>query len=408
MTRSTIRILPPHPLRPDYDRSLTKGGVHDDFQMRLEPQNFTTSYFTGLAARLAEALSHSPDDPSLRYKLAFVTMQNTPDAAALALADELLDSIEWSETPQHADAARLRHLLDGVLKRSAAPRSAGYTVQRVNWSINNRCPMSCRGCYNPFVDEQITFEQAKLIVDKLARHGSTDLVIAGGDPLLWEPIFDTVDHASAAGLNVALDTTGYTLTRENLDRLSPLSTLRLPLDGSTPEIQRAFRRSPDNDLISRFKQSLQMCDEAGFRRVRVHTVASLQNIDDLDAIAEIIFGYESVQQWVVFQWWGRRASRKLIQEMSVTAQEITDRLDKIREAHPGKTVIFAEATDREFLNFMIQSNGQVVTFAAGLSEEFIVGNLLTDEMGEIISHPILDHAAMRRGVPVSLQAADTS
>ncbi|MFF9011049.1 radical SAM protein [Streptomyces goshikiensis] len=408
MPQKILQILPPHPLRPDYDRSLAPGDVRDDFQRRLEPENFTAAHFTALAARLSEALKHSPDDPMLRYQLAFVTMQNAPNAAGLALADELLAGIQQSGAPHDGDVARLRHLLDGVLSRAGAVRPSDYTVQRVNWSINNRCPMSCRGCYNPFVDDQITYGQATMIVDKLARHGSTDLVIAGGDPLLWKPIFDTVDHAIGAGLKVALDTTGYTLTHEDLERLSRLSTLRLPMDGSTPEVQRAFRRSTDRDLTSRFKRSLQMCDDVGFRRVRVHTVASRQNIDDLEAIAEIVFGYDSVQQWVVFQWWGRRASRKLTEEMTVAAAEIESRLAKIRATYPDKAVIFAEATDREFLNFMIQSNGQVVTFAAGLSEEFIVGNLLTDEMEEIIAHPILDFAAMRRGVPVALQESGTS
>ncbi|MEU9147272.1 radical SAM protein [Streptomyces sp. NPDC048349] len=408
MPEKIPQILPPHPLRPDYDRSLAPGDIRDDFQKRLEPQNFNVAYLSRLAARMSEALKHSPDDPSLRYQLAFVTMQNAPTTSGLALADELLAGIRRRSGTDAAAVARLRQLLDGMLSRASSARPSDYTVQRVNWSINNRCPMACRGCYNPFVDDQITLGQATMIVDKLARHGTTDLVIAGGDPLLWEPIFDTVDYAIGTGLQVALDTTGYTLTHEKLERLTRLSTLRLPMDGSTHEVQRAFRRSADRDLTSRFKKSLQMCDDVGFRRVRVHTVASRQNVNDLEAIAEIIFGYESVQQWVVFQWWGRRASRALSDEMTVAAEEIESRMARIRAAHPDKEVIFAEATDREFLNFMIQSNGQVVTFAAGLAEEFIVGNLLHDEMGEIIAHPILDFAAMRRGVPVALQEAGAS
>ncbi|MFE5142938.1 radical SAM protein [Streptomyces fagopyri] len=393
-TRQHVEILPPHPLRAGYDRSLERGSIADDFQRRLEPDRFNPGYLGALAKRVEHAVRQDPADEAMRWRLAFLLLQNNATAAAVERAGDLLAG---TTLPQ---GRRLAHLLAGIQSRADRPR-AGCRVRRVNWSINNRCPMSCQGCYNPFAAEQIDLAQADWIIGKLAAHGTSDLVLAGGDPLLWPPIFDVVDHAVAAGLKVGLDTTGYTLTAEKLDRLRGLSSLRLPLDAVTADVQRAFRRSPDTGLLQALLDSLALCDAEGFDRVRVHTVASAENLHQLPELAVEIMSHRSVAQWVVFQWWGRRASPATIRRLGVAAEDVRAVLEEIRRDHPGREIHLAESSERELLNWMIQSSGQVVTFGSGAEEEFILGNLLTDEVEEILTHPILDFEAMSRGIPVT-------
>ncbi|MFI2611779.1 radical SAM protein [Kitasatospora sp. NPDC018619] len=393
-TRQHVEILPPHPLRAGYDRALERGSVADDFQRRLEPANFTPGYLAALTARVERDLLRDPADETTRWRLAFLLLQNNATAAAVERAEGLLAG---ATLPQ---SRRLAQLVAGIRSRAGRPR-AGRRVRRVNWSINNRCPMSCQGCYNPFAAEQIDLAQAELIIAKLAAHGTTDLVLAGGDPLLWPPVFDVVDRAVAAGLKVGLDTTGYTLTAEKLDRLRGLSSLRLPLDAVTPEVQRAFRRSPDARLLDALRESLALCDAEGFDRVRVHTVASAGNLHQLPELAAEVLAHPSVAQWVVFQWWGRRASPATVRRLGVAVEEVREVVEGIRREHPGREIHLAESSERELLNWMIQSSGQVVTFGSGAEEEFILGNLLTDEVEEILTHPILDFEAMSRGIPVT-------
>lgn len=404
MSRQHIEILPPHPLRPDYDRSLGPGDVHDMFQRRLEPANYTTRFFDSLTERLEEEVRRAPDDDRLAYKLAFVLLQNRADADAVLRARGLLDRVRADEIARPGDVAHLRDLVESIVARVERPDpDSRYVARRVNWSINNRCPMACRGCYNPFAEDQIGLPEATVIVDKLVAHGTTDLVLSGGDPLLWPPIFDIIDYAHEAGLNVALDTTGYTLTPESMARLSgSLASIRLPLDGSTPDIQHAFRRSRDRDLVSRFRGSLRLCDDAGFHAVRVHTVVSRPNLTDLDAIAEIVFGHACVQQWLLFQWWGRRASQRLADEMAVPLADVTTAAERLGARYPGKEIYCASTDKRELVNFFIQSSGQVVTLASGYMEEFIVGDMLRDDMADIAASPVLDFAAIHRGLPVTV------
>ncbi|MFJ3220239.1 radical SAM protein [Kitasatospora sp. NPDC086801] len=400
-----VEILPPHPLRADYTRHLPAGSAEDLFQRRLEPQNFNGRYLDHLVKVLEQALDRDPQDGRSAYMLAFCLLQNSADRAAVYRANALLDRTRADgSTTRTPGAERLRALTTSIISRMERPlpgiRPIAY---RVNWSINNRCPMACRGCYNPFAADQISAETAYEIIDRLVAHGTTDVVVSGGDPLLWPPVFDVVDRMRAAGLRVALDTTGYTLDTGKIDRLkNSLDSIRLPLDGSTPDIQRAFRRNNDPDLVSRLQGSLRLCDDAGFHAVRVHTVVSKQNVDDLPAIAEKIFGHQSVKQWVLFQWWGRRAARHLVKEMAVSREEVLQAVTALKADYPGKEIHFAAAEERELVNFFIQSSGQVVTMASGHAEEFIVGALPTGDLADIVTSPILDFSAIHCGLPVSV------
>ncbi|MFE7041059.1 radical SAM protein [Streptomyces atratus] len=384
---------------------MPSGSAEDLFQRRLEPQNFNGQYLGDLVKLLEQALAQDPQDGRSAYMLAFCLLQNSADEAAVYRANALLDRAAADETIARAgETERLRVLTSSIICRMERPVPGVLPVAyRVNWSINNRCPMACRGCYNPFAADQISAETAFEIIDQLVAHGTTDVVVSGGDPLLWPPIFDVVDRMRAAGLRVALDTTGYTLDAVKVGRLKrALDSIRLPLDGSTPEVQRAFRRSNDPDLVSRFQRSLRLCVDAGFHAVRVHTVVSKQNVDDLPAIAEKIFSHESVKQWVLFQWWGRRSARHLVEEMAISQEEVLQAVAALKAGCPDKEIHFAAAEERELVNFFIQSSGQVVTMASGHAEEFIVGMLPTSDLADVIASPILDFSAIHRGLPVSV------
>ncbi|MFK0111580.1 radical SAM protein [Streptomyces sp. NPDC091217] len=392
-------IRPPHQLRADYVSHLQRGGVLDRFQRRLEPENYTIDYFDALRRDLEAALVSAPSTyiEETKFALAFTMLQNRASVGDVERAQQLLSEVSRTSFYRDGDVHQLNRLADAVRLRADDGR-LGFVVERVNWSVNNYCPMVCRGCYNPFTGKQLSLDEAVAITDKLAEHGTRYLVLSGGDPLLWEHVFDLVEHAVSRNIDVALDTTGYTLDEAKLRRLQgKISSLRLPIDGSTNEIQRAFRRSRDSNLVDRFRHSLRLCSNADFCDVRVHTVVSKKNIDDLFALADLVLSERSVAEWVLFQWWGRRAPQHITEEMLIDADAIAKVVEELKRRHPDKKVFFASAEERELVNFFIQSNGQVVTFASGYSEEFIIGDLVNEDIHTVVARPLLTKDSLIQG-----------
>lgn len=392
----------PYQLRRDYqkyDLSTASGLAHDMFQRRMEPARFNPENLRRVQVTLENALNKNTTD-QLLFELAFVLVQNKASQESISRAKHVLAQIDSDSIHDDHDVARLRAITAAMSLRAGQERpTAAQLVDKVNWALTNDCPMVCRGCYHAFVSGRMTLEQAHRVVDKIAAHGTRNLVLSGGDPLLSPHLFQLLDHLKNFDIKIALDTTGATLDRASLSRLaSQVTLLRLPLDGVDSESQDFFRKAPGHNLFPRLVDNLALCDELGFDRVVVHTVVSQGNIGQLDRIAEIVGGFRCVTEWVLFQWWPRRAPRSLISEMFVERSDIDGVVDRLKRQHGHKPIHFAPARDRALVNFFIQSDGQVATFASGYCEDFIVGNILHDSMESLAAMPAVDHVAMRRGV----------
>jgi MoaA/NifB/PqqE/SkfB family radical SAM enzyme len=365
---------------------------------RQEPANFKPDYLSGLRTKLTQALSEFRDDDQLMFELAFVILQNCPGLEDVVAAQRLLAKVRQPYVHRPGDVESLRQLCEGMRLRLSA-RRPDFVVEKVNWAVTNECPMVCRGCYHPFTDSRLEAEEAKVIADKLISHGSQYVVLSGGDPLLWDPLVELVCYLNDNELKVAVDTTGYTMDDNKLGQLAAAVTLlRIPLDGSTDAIHRSFRRTPFSNPVERVLGLLQMCEERGLRCVILHTVVSRRNISDLENIASIAASYGCVNEWVLFQWCPRRAVRKLAAEMLVSEDRIRLEIDRVARKFTGLSIYFAACDDRAMINFFIQSDGQVVTFGSGWSEELIVGNILTQEMSAICRQAGVDHSAIKRGL----------
>jgi Radical SAM superfamily/4Fe-4S single cluster domain len=381
-----------------YDVHTAAGRAHDLFQRRLEVTRFDAGYFSQLEAALEQAAALNPADPDLAYELAFVLVQYRPTVARLARARGLLATLSADTPPPDARVARLLELV-AMMEDNARRNAACFRLGRVNWAINNVCPMVCKGCYNPFTSRQLSLAQALEVVDKLASHGTTALMLSGGDPLLWEPIHTFLAAARVRGLELGLDTTGYGLSEDVARGLrATVSSLGLPLDGSTNQIQRAFRRSVDPDLVGALEDALTTCDRVRFPHVRLHTVVNAHNIDDVAEIARIARRHPCVRQWALFQWWDRRASRRMSATMSVDDDALAAVVARATEAAPGIEVLGYPAKRREMTNLFVQSSGQVLTFGSGPAEEFIIGNILDDDVDALLSSPAVNQSALIRNL----------
>jgi MoaA/NifB/PqqE/SkfB family radical SAM enzyme len=102
-----------------------------------------------------------------------------------------------------------------------------------HWEITYRCNESCVHCYNPGAAhlegekadrtrDELSTEEAKLTLDRLAELGLFRLTISGGEAFLRQDLLEIVGHARGLGISVDLYTNGLRLTEDQLDRLARL------------------------------------------------------------------------------------------------------------------------------------------------------------------------------------------
>lgn len=110
----------------------------------------------------------------------------------------------------------------------------------ISWNTTNKCNLKCSHCYRDSGKEsqgELTTEEAKKLIDEIAKANFKIMIFSGGEPLMREDIFELISHADKAGLRPVLGTNGTLITIEMAQKLkdSGISAIGISLDSLSSE-----------------------------------------------------------------------------------------------------------------------------------------------------------------------------
>lgn len=112
---------------------------------------------------------------------------------------------------------------------------------------SRRCNLRCLHCYSSSSPDQRDKLEVTLLfnaVSDAAAEGYHWVSVSGGEPLMYSPLYELLQHTHACGLHTALTTNGMLLDGRRLDKLSGLIDLiAISIDG-VPESHNRIRASP--------------------------------------------------------------------------------------------------------------------------------------------------------------------
>lgn len=163
----------------------------------------------------------------------------------------------------------LLHISDRPFENPRKPPPSVEMVHRlenVSFETTRQCNLRCKHCYanaSMNLEDELTLEEIKALIDQLADIGVLSFIFTGGEPLLHPHIFELIEYARKKPLSVFLFTNGTLLTPEIVEKLKELQVLRvnISIDGSDEKTHDEFR-----GLKGAYKktiQSVKMLREAG-------------------------------------------------------------------------------------------------------------------------------------------------
>lgn len=152
------------------------------------------------------------------------------------------------------------------------------------------CNLRCRKCYVDFSDKsytanQVSVQASKELIDQLDDLGVLSLILLGGEPLMYDGIFEVLEYASKHPFLTSLSTNGVLVTEETADRLGHLiDRVQVSQDGGT---RRTSEFIKDSDTYSHTIQGIEHLLDAGLH-VTVGYVMTSANTqaDELEAFLE--------------------------------------------------------------------------------------------------------------------------
>ena len=290
--------------------------VDEDGQSRAAP--FAT--LTAIDERRL-ALASLPDDPTLAN-----VRRDGRVAILWAEADVQIRVVGQARVRQEALATRhsngaslarvdidilqvseLRECEMEVTPARCAPRSSEFTdflralrrelgiiwvsttpglVASMDYHVTSECNQECPYCWGPQEVDEVDTETAKRILLRVATCGAHRVVFTGGDPLLRPDIGALVRFAKDIGLEVALSTTGDTLTEEFLSACGrDIDLISLPIDGSTEAVSSQTKKAGHLTAVLR---DLEMLARYPQIDVKLATPVTQKNVADVPNIARLV------------------------------------------------------------------------------------------------------------------------
>ena len=99
----------------------------------------------------------------------------------------------------------------------------------VSWMTTNQCNLKCVHCYQDAeeaTERELTTDEAKKMIDEIARAGFKIMIFSGGEPLLRPDIYELVAHAASRGLRPVFGSNGTLITDEVACRLKEAGACR--------------------------------------------------------------------------------------------------------------------------------------------------------------------------------------
>ncbi|GAA1422541.1 hypothetical protein GCM10009662_81550 [Catellatospora coxensis] len=183
----------------------------------------------------------------------------------------------------------------------------------VLWALRSPCNLGCRYCYfgtllehreQPVVQigqlshlsrADLGFADLAAFADTLAQSPVRRVFLAGGEPLIWPPVFDLIERIKRAGVEVVVCTNGVPLNRpETVLRLLKLDidAVSVSLDSAEPGHNDRWRPSHNGkDGWDRMIAGITALLAARGRRtapaVGIYSVITAQNLDAVTEVAHL-------------------------------------------------------------------------------------------------------------------------
>lgn len=313
------------------------------------------------------------------------------------------------------EKAVYERLLNSLISKKILCAERYYTNEcvqnhqnRINsfiFGITNRCNLRCSSCYNSYqweLDNELSIEEMKRMVDEVIPFLSYGFSISGGEPFCRKAeLFELLEYVSlkAPNLNIGIVTNGTLITEDDVKRLAEVKnlTVQVSLDGITKEAHEFNRGKNTFEKVITSLKELRRYDVNVLLGVLL-TEKSIKEVKDvLDFAIEL--GISNVRFIEMF-WQGLSRSKAMKRPLSYELFPILRSLLKNDEKY--KTVLQQDTTKIIFDSLInpvkrkccgidnrtvyIDSDGSVYPCNLLLDKKYLLGNIRERKFSAIWLH----------------------
>lgn len=234
----------------------------------------------------------------------------------------------------------------------------------ISWNTTNACNMYCDHCYRDAgckAEDELSTQEAKTLLDQIAKAGFKIMIFSGGEPLLRPDILELVRHATARGLRSVFGTNGTLISEETAQALKAAGAMGMgiSLDSLDREKHDAFRKFPN--AWEGAVRGMRNCRKAGLP-FQMHTTVMDWNQDELEAMTDFAVAEGAVAHHFFFLVPTGRAAT--IEAESLRARAYEETLTRILQKQQSVDIELKPTCAPQFMRIAAQM-GLKLRFSRG-------------------------------------------
>ncbi len=172
----------------------------------------------------------------------------------------------------------------------SASTSEKFVPLVLSWNITRKCNLKCPHCYinatTQQLENELTTEEAKKLIDQICEVSRPLLILSGGEPLLRPDVYELIRYGASKGLKMGLGSNGSLIDATAAKRLKEagIETVSISLDSHIPEQHDEFRGVKGS--WEKAVSAIKALRENGVL-VQVNTTVTQQNYDQIDDIMSL-------------------------------------------------------------------------------------------------------------------------
>ena len=264
-------------------------------------------------------------------------------------------------------------------------------IYSVCWNITEKCNEFCEFCYRTIVDD-LSLEENKRIADKLIEHGVEKITFAGGEPLLYKGLFELAKYIKSQNPNILLSiTTNGLLINDRIATLilDNFDWITFDLESTSIDYHKQVGRGEKH--LPKTLENLKLFN--GKMNIKINTVATKQNINDIPFIFNLIQRY-NIQRWKIFRYYPITYKAQDNEDyFSITDGEYEELKQKILQVtvDAPTQIDFNDYEEFKTTYFSIFPNGTLKDNSGN-----VTCNILSDSIDDCIKSIDLSHHIVRK------------
>jgi len=214
--------------------------------------------------------------------------------------------------------------------------------------------MYCAHCYRDAgckADEELSTQEAKKLLEEIARAGFKIMIFSGGEPLMREDILELVGYAKNLKLIPVFGTNGTLISKKMAQDLKTAGAMGMgiSLDSMDAEKHNNFRNFPD--AWQKAVEGMKNCREVGLP-FQIHTTVMDWNQQELEKITDFAVEIGAKAHHLFFLVPTGRAAT--IEEESLRAEEYEKVLTRIMKKQQEVSIELKPTCAPQFLRIVDQ------------------------------------------------------